>query len=177
VRIRLLIAASVLAAAACAGSNSPTNPSPPTGGTSGGTSGGNGSTLSALIDGVTWNQPNVVARYSLTNNKYLEVDSIDAGNNLFGFAFGRFGTNNGDLTPGTYEIGATNTNANFVTVGGTPTWSATPGVGTVAGRGSGRVTLTSFSATAKTASGTFSFVLVNGGSTKNVTNGVFNVKF
>jgi Family of unknown function (DUF6252) len=174
-RIRMPLAAFILAVAACGGSKSTTSPSPPTGG--GGTSGGNGSTLSALIDGATWNQPNVVARYSATNNKYLEVDSIDPQSNLFGFAFGKFGTNNGDLTPGTYEIGATNTNANFVTVGGTPTWSASPGVATLPGKGSGRVVLTSFSATAKTASGTFNFVLVNGTSTKTVTNGVFSVKW
>jgi Family of unknown function (DUF6252) len=177
VRIRMLMAASILAVAACSGSNSTAGPSAPTGGTSGAASGGNGSTLSALIDGVTWNQPNVVARYSQTNNKYLEVDSIDAGNNLFGITFGKFGTNTGDLTPGTYEIGPTNTNANFITVGGTPTWTASPAAGPVAGRGSGRVILTGFSTTAKTASGTFSFVLFNGSGTKNVTNGVFNVRF
>ena len=166
----------MLAVAACGGSNSTTSPSPPTGGTSGGTSGGNGSTLSALIDGATWNQPNVVARYSVSNFKYLEVDSIDAKNNLFGFAFGKFG-DTGVLTTGTYEIGPTNTNSNFVTVGGTPTWTASPGVANLPGKGSGRVVLTSFSATAKTASGTFSFVLVNGSSTKNVTNGTFSVKW
>lgn len=162
-----LVLLAALIAIACGGGSSPAAPSP----------GGTGSTLVALIDGVTWNQPNVVARYSQTSNRYLEVDSLDAANNLFGFAFGKFGTNNGDLTPGTYEIGPTNTNANFITVGGTPTWSASPSVGPLAGKGSGRVTLTSFSTTAKTASGTFSFVLVNGSATKNVTNGVFNVKF
>ena len=140
------MAASILAAAACGGSNSTTSPS--TGGTSGGSSGGTGSTLSALIDGVTWNQPNVTARYSTANPPYLEVDSLDARNNLFGFLIRRFGTNTGDLTPGTYEIGPTNSNANYVTVGGTPTWTASPGVAGIAGRGSGTVILTSFSTTA-----------------------------
>lgn len=185
-RFRILVAAvCILAAAACGGSNSTTSPTTSTGGTSGGTSGGasggtsggNGSTLSALIDGVTWNPPNVTARYSQTSNRYVEVDSIDPGNNLLGFVIGKFGTNNGDLTPGTYGVGATNTNANFVTVGGTPTWTASPGVAGIAGKGSGSVSLTSFSTTDKTASGTFSFVLVNGSGTKNVTNGVFTVKF
>jgi hypothetical protein len=162
----------VFIATACGGEKGPAAPSSPPGAPS-----GTGSTLSALIDGVVWNQPNVIARYSQTNNRYLEVDSIDTGNNLFGFAFGKFGTNNGDLTPGTYEIGPTNTNANFVTAGGTAIWSATPAAGPIAGKGSGRVVLTSFSTTAKTASGTFSFVLVNANSTKTVTNGVFNVRF
>jgi uncharacterized protein DUF6252 len=171
------MAASILAAAACGGSNSTTSPSPSTGGTSGGNSGGNGSTLSALIDGATWNQPNVTARYSTANPPYLEVDSVDARNNLFGFVIRRFGTNTGDLTAGTYEIGPTNSNANYVTVGGTPTWTASPGVAGIAARGSGSVVLTSFSTTTRTASGTFSFVLVNGSSTKTVTNGAFNVKF
>jgi hypothetical protein len=170
----------MLAAAACGGSKSPTSPSPSPGGGSGstpGATGGNGSTLSAIIDGVTWNQPNVVARYSRTSTRYLEVDSIDAANNLFGFIVGRFGTNLGDLTTGTYAIGPTNSNANFVTVGGTPTWTASPGVPGIAAKGSGSIILSSFSATSRTASGTFSFVLVNGSSTKTVTNGVFNVTF
>lgn len=175
-RYRILAVVFTLAAAACGGSKSTTSPSPSSGGTSGGSSGGNGSTLSAVIDGATWNQPNVTARYSVSNYKYLEVDSVDASFNLFGFAFGKFG-DTGDLTTGTYEIGPTNTNANFVTVGGTPTWTASPGVATLPGKGSGRVVLTSFSATAKTASGTFSFVLVNGSSMKSVTNGTFNVKW
>jgi hypothetical protein len=175
VRYRILVVVFILAAAACGGSSSTTSPSPPNGGGSSSSS-GNGSTLTAVIDGATWNQPNVTARYSLTNYKYLEVDSVDGSYNLFGFAFGKFG-DTGDLTTGTYEIGPTNTNANFVTVGGTPTWTASPGVGTLPGKGSGRVVLTSFSATAKTASGTFSFTLVNGSSMKTVTNGTFSVKW
>jgi hypothetical protein len=171
---RILLAALVLVAAC---GKSTTSPSP-NGGTPGGTSNnGNGSTLSAVIDGATWNKPNVTARYSTANPPYLEVDSIDSANNLFGFLIRRFGTNTGDLTPGTYEIGPTNSNANFITVGGTPTWTASPGVAGIAAKGSGSVVLTAFSKTAKTASGTFSFVLAGTSSTKTVTNGVFNVTF
>jgi len=155
---------------------STTSPSP-TGGSPGGSSNGNGSTLSAVIDGVTWNHPNVTARYSTANPPYLEVDSIDSANNLFGFLIRRFGANTGDLAPGTYEIGPTNSNANFITVGGTPSWTASPGVAGIPAKGSGSVVLTSFSKTAGTASGTFSFVLAGASSMKTVTNGAFNVKF
>jgi hypothetical protein len=168
------VLASLVLTIACG--KSTTSPSP-NGGSPGGSSNGNGSTLSALIDGVVWNQPNVTARYSTANPPYLEVDSIDSANNLFGFLIRRFGANTGDLTPGTYEIGPTNSNSNFITVGGSPSWTASPGVAGIAAKGSGSVVLTSFSKTAGTASGTFSFVLAGTSSTKTVTNGAFNVRF
>lgn len=171
VRFQLLslFVVTALVAPACGGGSSPTSP--------GGTSGGTGSTLSALIDGAVWNQPNVTATYHQTNNPYLEIDSFDSSSNLFSFAFAKFNENGADLTTGTYAVGPTNTNANYVLVGGTSIWSAIPGVTGVPAQGSGSVVLTAFSKTSKTASGTFSFVLVNASSSKTVTNGMFNVTF
>jgi hypothetical protein len=95
----------------------------------------------------------------------------------FSFAFAKFNENGADLTTGTYAVGPTNTNANFVLVGGTGTWSAIPGVTGSPVQGSGSVVLTAFSKTSKSASGTFSFVLAGGNSTKTVTNRIFNVTF
>jgi len=172
VRARVALVTLVIFAVSCGKSTtSPTNGGSPN------NSGGNGSTLSAVIDGATWNQSNVTARYSTANPPYLEVDSIDPANNLFGLLIRRFGQNTGDLTPGTYEIGPTNSNANFISVGGSPSWTASPGVAGIPAKGSGSVVLTAFSKTAKTASGTFSFVLSGTSGTKTVTNGTFSVKF
>lgn len=163
----------VLITAGCGGGSSPTNPNS----SSGSTSGGTGSTLSAVIDGTVWNQPNVTATYHQTGNPYLEIDSIDSSNNLFSMAFAKFNENGADLTTGTYAVGPTNTNANYVLVGGTGIWSAIPGVTGSPVQGSGSVVLTAFSKTSKSASGTFNFVLANGSSTKTVTNGIFSVTF
>ena len=160
----------------CGGGNSsPTSPTT----TSSTTSGGSGSTLTAVIDGTTWNQPNVTATYHQTKNPYLEIDSVDGSNNLFSLAFSNFLENGADLTTGTYAVGPTDTTASFVTAGGTPLWSAIPGVTGSPLQGSGSVVLAAFSKTSKTASGTFSFVLktANGSSTKTVTSGTFNVTF
>ena len=105
----------------------------------------------------------------------------DRSRNRTGFLddarFSKFDEKGADLTPGTYAVGPTDTNANYVLVGGTGIWSAIPGVNGSPSKGSGSVVLTAFSKTSKTASGTFSFVLSNGSSTKTVTNGIFNVTF
>jgi hypothetical protein len=95
----------------------------------------------------------------------LEVDSTDAACNLFGFIISPGGT----LTTGTYQIGASGTNANYISVGGTPAWTA------VGSRGSGTISLNTL--TGSTATGTFNFVLVGTSSSKTVTNGTFNDSF
>lgn len=167
-RVYLLVAVSMFVIGCGSGT---TNPS------SNGNATGNGSTLTASIDGAAWNQSDVTARYSDANPPYLEVTSLDKNNNLLGFLVRRFGSNTGDLAPGTYEIGATNSNANYITAGGSPSWTAAPGVAGIASKGSGTIVLTSFSKAAKTAVGTFSFVLAGSISNKTVTNGVFSVKW
>ena len=181
IRFALPIIAALAVVACGGGSSSPTTPSTNSStnssGSASGSGSGNGSTLTAVIDGTAWNQPNVTVVYHQTNNPYLEIDSADASGNLFSIAFSKFLENGADLTTGTYAVGPTDTTASFVTVGGTPLWSAIPGVNGNALQGSGSVVLTAFSKASKTASGTFSFVLktANGSSTKTVTSGTFSV--
>jgi hypothetical protein len=163
-----------LAAAACGGSS--TGPSD---GGDNGKGAGNGacsnnpstpnSTLTALIDGVAWHPVSVVARRGGGQNEpYLEVDTTDANCNLFGFAVAPF---SGSLTTGTIHIGSSASNANFVTVGGSPRWTAAASIG------SGTINVTNFSVTNKTGAGTFEFVLVGSNSSKTVTQGTFSVTF
>jgi hypothetical protein len=167
--MRALLFAMVLASVACSSSTGPSD----TGGNGNGACSGNASTpnstLTATIDGVPWRPVSVVGRRGSPNgDAYLQVDSVDANCNLLGFAAAPL---NGPLTVGTIQIGASASNASYVTVGGTPTWTA------ALSRGSGTINVTNFSLTNKTAAGTFNFVLVGPSSSKTVTNGVFSVTF
>ena len=184
-RIPLALLSATLIALLCGGCKSSTNPdsnSSSSGGNStgnsGGTSGGGtGSTMTALIDGVRWNPTSVSATYHMTDPPYFGVDSSDAAFTLLSIAFGKFGKGQ-SLTTGSYDIGPTDTNGNYVLVGGSHIWTAFSGAGTLAGKGSGAVVLNTFSLTTKRASGTFHFVLVDAaGATKTVTNGTFDVAF
>jgi len=76
------------------------------------------------------------------------------------------------LTPGTFQVGITGTNANL-TDSIVNTFLAAGPVG------SGTVVITTFSANARTAIGTFNFVLIQSGgiATKAVTSGTFTVTF
>jgi hypothetical protein len=76
------------------------------------------------------------------------------------------------LTIGTYQIGTTSTNANLMDANGT-TYQASGAIG------SGTITVDSFSATTRTASGTFNLVMVQNGTTfmKAVSAGTYNVTF
>ena len=163
-RARTFLPIVLLLAVACGGSS--TEPSNSSGS---GSTGSTGSTLTATIDGAPWNPTQVTARLSLTTPGYLQVDTTDPALNLFSFAAG---PSTGTFGTGTYAVGSSPTNASYVLPGGTTIWTA------AAARGSGSVTISSYSAANKTARGTFSFVLVNGaGGTKTVTNGNFNVTF
>ena len=163
----------MVATAACGSSSSPSDANGDGSGKGSGACSGNpstpNSTLTATIDGVPWRPTSVVARRSASQTEpYLQVDTTDADCNLFGFVAAPF---TGALTVGTYHIGSSASNANFVTVGGTPTWTA------AASRGSGTINVTNFSLTNKTAAGTFNFVLVGPSSSKTVTAGTFSVTF
>ncbi len=169
--MRVLVVALVLSAAACGSATDPTD--------SGGTSNSNGtcgttstpnSTLTATIDGVQWRPVSVVARRgSAQTQPYLQVDTLDANCNLFGFVAAPF---TGPLMVGTLQTSSSASNANYITVGGSPTWTA------ALSRGSGTIVVTNFSLTNNTGAGTFNFVLVGANnSTKTVTNGTFSVTF
>lgn len=76
------------------------------------------------------------------------------------------------LTVGTYQIGTTSTTANLMDANGT-TYQASGAIG------SGTITVDSFSATTRTASGTFNLVVVQNGTviTKAVSAGTYSVTF
>jgi len=130
--------------------------------------------MTAVIDGMAWTATNVTANFvggvSSDPSQSFKVDGTDASLNLLSFDI-----TNGPhslITTGIYTIGPDNASAaDYVVPLGTQTWIA------ASDTGSGSVTLTTFSTAAKTASGTFSFVLKNNTSTKLVTTGVFNVTF
>ena len=171
--MRLLLVAIIVATAACSSATTPSNAGGNHSGSGSGACSGNpstpNSTLTATIDGVPWRPVSVVARRGASQTEpYLQVDTTDADCNLFGFVAAPF---SGALTVGTYQIGSSASNANFVTVGGTPTWTA------AASRGSGTINVTNFSLTSKTGAGTFTFVLTGPSSSKTVTTGVFSVTF
>lgn len=125
--------------------------------------------FTATIDGVAFKATNLTVNVSSTKPPYLGLSASDAGLNLFSFAMGPA---SGDLGVATYGVGTgdkAGNNANYVLPGGTTIWTA------VGNRGSGQLTITSFSTASKTVSGTFNFVLVsNNGTTKTVTDGSFN---
>ena len=138
------------------------------GGGGGGPVSPNGS-MSAKIDGASWNAIAVQAVYG--SNHILSFAGSDVANPSR--AIGGATLANG---PGTYPITSLNpTGANASLTIGPAVWMAT-------GAGSGTGTITINTLTATTASGTFSFhgVAAQGTSatgTKEITEGAFNVKF
>lgn len=134
--------------------------------------------MSATIDGVAWiANGRLTAKYSPAQVNVgassLDLTGQDAGLAYtlgIGIASGTVGT---PLVAGTYQVGITATSASLaVGAGQTILFSKL-------GLGSGTVTLSTFSTTTGTASGTFSFVMLpsSGGAGKSVTNGSFNVTF
>jgi len=81
-------------------------------------------------------------------------------------------TQGSPLTIGTYQIGTTSTTANLMDANGT-TYQAS------GANGSGTITVDSFSAATRTASGTFNLFVVQNGTatTKAVSGGTYNVTF
>lgn len=142
------------------------------GGSGSGGSGTPTSSLTATIDGAAFTGTNVTATYHAgADFSTLLVNALDASQNLLSFDIGTarqtaFGT-------GTFALGSNGSNAvynPFPTAGNT-------GFNALNGPQTGSVIVTAFSTTSKTASGTFNFVLHNGGASKTVTNGVFSVTF
>lgn len=156
--------------AACGGSGSTTAPTNTN--TNTGTTNSSASSLTATIDGASFSGTNVTATFhDGADFQTLLVNALDANQNLLSFDIGP--ALKTAFTTGTYPLGSNGSNAvynPYPTTGNTG-FNATNGPQT------GSVIVTAFSTTAKTASGTFSFVLHNGGASKTVTNGVFSVTF
>jgi hypothetical protein len=172
--IRLALLASLAASIGCL-------PAAPT--STGSTSGSSGSgpatqgTMTAVIGTFQWTaNGRVTATYSpaqggvgtsiltisgqdfpLTEMLTFSISSVNPGS---------------PLTVGTYQIGTTSTTAHLMDANGT-TYQAS------SANGSGTITVDTFSATARTASGTFNLVLVQNGTviTKAVSAGTYNVTF
>lgn len=161
-----IILTMTLVGTACSSSNSTTGPSSP------GPSNTSTSSLTATIDGGAFVGTNVTATFNAgANFSNLLINAVDAAGNLLSFDIGT--PLRTAFTTGTYPLNSNGSNATFNpsgTVGNT-------GFNALTGAQSGSVIVTAFSATTKTASGTFSFVLHNSASAKTVTNGVFSVTF
>ena len=173
----LALIASVVLGIGC---NLPEGPSG-TGSSSGlGNTGGSNSTqgtMSATIANLPWTaNGRVTATYARSQNgvgvSILNLAGQDFPlTNTLQFAVGSVSLGT-DLSPGTFQVGTTGTNANLTDSIGNTFQAAGP-------VGSGTVTITSFSIAARTATGTFNFVLVQSGAiaTKAVTSGTFSVTF
>ena len=173
-RLWIILPIVALAASAC-GSHSPTGPSQTGSSTGSSSTGGSGtptSSLTATIDGAAFTGTNVTATYHAgTDISTLLVNALDTGQNLLSFDIGT--ERRVAFAPGTFTLGSDGSNATynpFLTTGNT-------GFNALNGPQTGSVIVTAFSATAKTASGTFSFVLHNASASKTVTNGAFSVTF
>jgi len=143
---------------------------------------GNGSTttqgtMTATIGNFPWTaNARVTATYAPAQNGLgMSVLTI-AGQDLplteiLSFSVGSL-TQGSILTPGTYQVSTTGTNANMTDANGI-TYQASGLVGT------GSVTITTFSLTTRTATGGFNFVMMQPGAaiTKAVVNGSFSVTF
>jgi hypothetical protein len=174
--IRLALIASFLAGLGC---NLPAGPSG-TGSSSGSSGNGSGNsqgTMSATIANIPWTaNGRVTATYSPAQNgvgsSVLNLTGVDLPlTQTFGFAISSVLAGSA-LTPGTYQVGTPGTNATLTDGIGT-TYQATGSVG------SGTVTLVTFSTTNRTATGSFSFIVVQTGgiATRAVANGSFSVTF
>jgi hypothetical protein len=173
----LALIASVVLGIGC---NLPEGPSG-TGSSSGlGNTGGSNSTqgtMSATIGNIPWTaNGRVTATYARSQNgvgsSVLNLAGLDFPlSNTLQFAVGSV-TLGTDLTPGTFQVGTSGTNANLTDSFGNTFQAAGP-------VGSGTVTISTFSVAARTATGTFTFVLVQSGGivTKVVNSGTFSVTF
>jgi len=117
--------------------------------------------MSATINNIPWTaNGRVTATYSPSQYGvgssvlYLAGQDFPLTNTLqFAVGATTVGT---DLTPGTFQVGVTGTNANLTDSIGNTFLAAGP-------VGSGTVTITAFSASARTATGIFNFVLIQSG--------------
>lgn len=149
----------------------------PTGSSTSGTGPISQGTMSATIGSAPWTaSARVTATYSPAQGgvgtAILSLSGQDSPlTEMLTFSIGAL-TPGTDLTLGTYQVGTTGTNANLMDGVGN-TYQASGLVGT------GTVTLNTFSTTARTASGTFNFIMLqNGtGTTRAVANGSFAVMF
>jgi hypothetical protein len=174
--VRLTLIASLLASIGCNLPEGPTGIGSSSG--SGNTGGSNSTqgTMNATIANIPWTaNGRVTATYAASQNGVGASTLNLAGQdfpltNTLQFAVGSV-TLGTDLSPGTFQVGTTGTNANLTDGIGNTFQAAGP-------VGSGTVILNTFSTTARTATGTFNFVLVQSGAiaTKAVT-GTFSVTF
>jgi hypothetical protein len=133
--------------------------------------------MSAIINNIPWTaNGRVTATYVPSQNgvgtSVLNLAGLDFPlTNTVQFTVGAT-TVGTVLTPGTFQVGITGTNANVTDSIGNTFLAAGP-------VGSGTVVITTFSANARTAIGTFNFVLIQSGgiATKAVTSGAFSVTF
>jgi hypothetical protein len=172
--IRLVLIASFAASIGCGLPAGPTS-SGSSGSSGTGTNGSQGS-MSATIANIPWTaNGRVTATYSPAQNgvgaSTLSVVGVDSPlTQTVGFAAAST-TQGTALTPGTYAIGTAGTNANLTDSLGN-TFQASGSVG------SGSVTIDTFSVTARTATGSFSVVVVQTGgiATRGIA-GTFSVTF
>jgi len=170
--IRLAVVASLAASIGCLPeASTPTGPSTSGSGTT--TQG----TMTAIVGSLQWTaNGRVTATYSPAQGGVGTSILTISGQDFpltemltFSISSGSPGT---PLTVGTYQIGTASTTANLMDANGT-TYQAS-GV-----NGSGTIRVDTFSATTRTASGTFNLVLVQNGTvtTKAVSVGSYNVTF
>jgi hypothetical protein len=148
----------------CSGSNSSAESRTTTTSLKQSSNAGNGS-MSAKIDGSTWNSVATTATY---NNGSLIISGADTSNPPHALGMGVVATG-----PGTFQVNQQSP-ANATLINGSATW-----VASIVG-GSGTIIITSLTSTS--VSGTFSFTMIpTPGSTssgnKVITEGVFNVTF
>jgi hypothetical protein len=133
--------------------------------------------MSATIGNFPWTATGrVTATYARSQNgvgfSVLNLAGQDFPlSNTLQFAVGS-ATLGTDLTPGTFQVGTSGTNANLTDSLGNTFQAAGP-------VGSGTVTINTFSVAARTVTGTFNLVLVQSGGivTKVVNSGTFSVTF
>jgi hypothetical protein len=172
--IRLALVAALAASIGCS-SVAPTviGSSPGSAGNGAGTQG----TMTAVIGAFQWTaNGRVTATYAPAQagvgTSILTISGQDSPlTEMLTFSIGSV-SQGSPLTIGTYQIGTTSTNANLMDGNGT-TYQASSVIG------SGTITVDNFSASARTASGTFNLVMVQNGTTfmKAVSAGTYNVTF
>ena len=161
--------------AASAGCDLPPGPT----GTGGSTNNGQGTqgTMNATIANVPWTaNGRVTATYATAQNgvgaSVLNLSGQDAPlTRTITIAIGSLNLGTA-LSPGTFQVGTTATNATL-TDGQGNTFQASGPVGF------GTVTLTTFNTTTRTATGSFNFVVIQTGASaqRAITNGSFSVNF
>jgi len=171
--IRLALVASLAVSTGCL----PAAPTPIGSSGSSGSGTGTQGTMTAVIGPFQWTaNGRVTATYAPAQagvgTSILTISGQDSPlTEMLTFSISSV-TQGSPLTIGTYQIGTTSTTANLMDAN----WTTYQASGA---NGSGTITVDSFSAATRTASGTFNFFVVQNGTatTKAVSGGTYNVTF